>query len=125
MDMSIPRSIRNITTFLVIAALSAACASATEPQSGAPADAPAASSGSPAAAPSSPAVSGAPAKQPAPAGMKRGGFIRSSQNGDPPTFDIHALDLSLLTNQTRVTHSRLLRYDYGKERGSLIAVPDL
>ncbi|MBI2886511.1 MAG: ABC transporter substrate-binding protein [Chloroflexi bacterium] len=57
--------------------------------------------------------------------IKRGGAIRYAQNGDPPTFDVHASSLGILTNQTRATHSRLTRYDYGKERGSLLVVPDL
>lgn len=74
-----------------------------------------------------------PAPAPAPADqqpgaapvVKRGGAFRQAQNGDPPTFDVHATSLSLLTDHTRVTHNRLARYEYGGERGGLKVVPDL
>lgn len=87
-----------------------------------PAAQPAPATGSPAAQP--PGAAASPAATSAPQ-IKKGGVLRRAQNGDPPTLDVHASSLSLLTDQTRATHNRLLRYDYGKERGSLIVVPDL
>lgn len=87
-----------------------------------PAAQPAPATGSPTAQPTGAATS--PAATSAPQ-IKRGGMLRWAQNGDPPTFDVHASSLGLLTNQTRATHSRLARYEYGKARGSLIVVPDL
>lgn len=41
---------------------------------------------------------------------KKGGSLRFAQTSDPPTFDVHATSFSLLTDHTRLTHSRVLRY---------------
>ncbi|MBI2171517.1 MAG: hypothetical protein HYU30_05795 [Chloroflexi bacterium] len=92
-----------IAAMLLVAA---ACGGGAEPT---PTSAPTATS-APVATPTATKVPPSPTPTPK-FQPKKGGSLRFAQTSDPVTFDVHASSLSLLTNHTHLTHSRVLRYE--------------